>query len=342
VLVVASAGNAGQNIDVSPHYPSGYDLDNVVSVAATEQESPALRPDSNWGPRSVDVAAPGSHLLSTYLGQGYAYGSGTSYAAALVCGLAALILSAPGYGDMEVAELRSRIIDSAAGADELAGLVRAQGVVDAYAALHLLAPYQATLRTRESLKFHAPGGNDLYDWEIEGPRLGRLTEGLFVATDPGTCRIRAVLRGEAADTLTSGEIVVAAEEAAPESSGSGGGGGCFVATAAYGSALAPRVGVLRAFRDRWLLTCSSGQRFVRAYYAYSPPAADFIATHSGLRALVRVSLLPVVAAARLTLSPHGPLALGLVVVSLVLALLAVPAPALYQTARRLRMRVWSS
>lgn len=164
-----------------------------------------------------------------------------------------------------------------------------------------------------------------------------------MATDPGTCRIRAVLRGEAADTLTSGKIVVAAEEAAPESSGrGGGGGGCFVATAAYGSALAPGVEALRAFRDRWLLTCSSGQRFVRAYYAYSPPAADFIATHSGLRALVRVSLLPVVAAARLTLSPHGPLALGLAVVGLLLALLAVPAPALYQTARRLRMRVWSS
>jgi hypothetical protein len=69
---------------------------------------------------------------------------------------------------------------------------------------------------------------------------------------------------------------------------------CFIATAAYGSSMAPHVKVLREFRDRILLNNSVGKAFVKFYYKYSPPVADFIAEHANLRALVRVSLLPVV------------------------------------------------
>jgi len=75
---------------------------------------------------------------------------------------------------------------------------------------------------------------------------------------------------------------------------SGGGGGCFIATAAYGSLMAPHVKILRDFRDRFMLNNTLGKDFVRLYYAHSPPMADFIAKHDRLRAVVRVSLLPVV------------------------------------------------
>ena len=86
------------------------------------------------------------------------------------------------------------------------------------------------------------------------------------------------------------------------SSGGGGGGGdgggdggfCFIATAAYGSPMQSCVRVLLEFRDRFLLTNSFGKAFVQFYYKYSPPKADFIAEHANLRAIVRVSLLPVV------------------------------------------------
>ena len=78
------------------------------------------------------------------------------------------------------------------------------------------------------------------------------------------------------------------------STDSGGGGGCFIATAAYGSIMEPHVKILRNFRDRFLLHNSLGKGFVRLYYAYSPPIADFIAKHDSLRSVVRVSLLPVV------------------------------------------------
>lgn len=76
--------------------------------------------------------------------------------------------------------------------------------------------------------------------------------------------------------------------------GGGGGGGCFIATAAYGSPMAPQVKVLRKIRDRFLLTNSLGKTVVNFYYAFSPKLADFISEHAGLRAMVRVGLLPLV------------------------------------------------
>ena len=74
----------------------------------------------------------------------------------------------------------------------------------------------------------------------------------------------------------------------------GGGGGCLIATAAYGSLLEPHVRILCKFRDRYLLTNGPGKNFVKYNYRNSPPAADFISKHAGLRAVVCVFLLPLV------------------------------------------------
>ena len=66
-----------------------------------------------------------------------------------------------------------------------------------------------------------------------------------------------------------------------------GGGACFIATAAYGTASAAEIDVLRAFRDEVLLESAVGSQLVEWYYRTSPPVADFISENAVLKALVR-------------------------------------------------------
>ncbi len=78
------------------------------------------------------------------------------------------------------------------------------------------------------------------------------------------------------------------------SGGGGGGGGCFLATAAFGTSLAPQVIQLKQFRDRFLLTNGPGKKFVQLYYRYSPPIARYISRHEIARFIVRCSLYPLI------------------------------------------------
>jgi hypothetical protein len=77
-------------------------------------------------------------------------------------------------------------------------------------------------------------------------------------------------------------------------SNSGGGGGCFIATAAYGTPLAPEINVLRNWRDNSLSKTWFGRLFVKVYYNTSPPIARFIAKRESLKRLVRGCLKPMI------------------------------------------------
>ena len=79
-----------------------------------------------------------------------------------------------------------------------------------------------------------------------------------------------------------------------EGTGPGGGGGCFIATAAFGSSLAPAVKILRQFRDMFLLHSVFGQRLVAWYYRWSPEAAAYLETHPLGKQPVRLALYPLV------------------------------------------------
>jgi hypothetical protein len=69
---------------------------------------------------------------------------------------------------------------------------------------------------------------------------------------------------------------------------------CFIATVAYGSPSAADVDTLRGFRDAFLQNDAAGSVFVSAYYALSPPIADFIDAHPSLKPVAKAALAPAV------------------------------------------------
>jgi Tol biopolymer transport system component/subtilisin family serine protease len=116
ILFVASAGNDGHDVDHYQSYPAGYDLPNVISVAATERHD-SLAAFSNYGPRTVALGAPGSQILSTTPNATYNTFSGTSMAAPHVAGAAALVCAA--HPQISAARLRAALLFSG---DELPAL----------------------------------------------------------------------------------------------------------------------------------------------------------------------------------------------------------------------------
>lgn len=149
VLLVAAAGNNNRNIDVRPTYPASYST--VVAVAATDSNDNKAS-YSNYGFK-IEVAAPGSNILSTLPGNSYGSFSGTSMACPHVAGLAGLVWS---YNmSMTNQDVRNRLHQ---GVDDLGAPLRDQkfgyGRINAYKALAL------TLVNQHTYSFSiAPGGS---------------------------------------------------------------------------------------------------------------------------------------------------------------------------------------
>jgi thermitase len=132
ILFIAAAGNDGSSNDRRPHYPSNYDLPNVISVAATDKND-QIASFSNFGTKTVHIAAPGREILSTWLGNQYREASGTSMATPYVSGAAALVLASE--PNMTVAKLRERLLKSVDKLDNLTDKVQSGGRLNAAKAL---------------------------------------------------------------------------------------------------------------------------------------------------------------------------------------------------------------
>src|SRR5215213_2116960 len=132
ILFVAAAGNSTTNNDRMPHYPSSYDVPNVVSVAALDRHD-ELAKFSNYGVKSVAIAAPGVDILSTWLGNAYEEKSGTSMATPVISGVAALILAE--NPRLSVDELKKKLLASTDPIVALKGKIVTGGRINAAKAL---------------------------------------------------------------------------------------------------------------------------------------------------------------------------------------------------------------
>jgi subtilisin family serine protease len=135
IIFVAAAGNSGVNNDVTPLYPASYsDLDNVISVAATDDRD-RLTSWSDYGATNVDLAAPGADIVSCWNGSDsdYEIDQGTSQACAEVTGACALLRAY--FPDENHQQIIQRLLNGTDPLPSLAGKCNSGGRLDLFKAM---------------------------------------------------------------------------------------------------------------------------------------------------------------------------------------------------------------
>lgn len=136
-LFVCSVGNTASNNDVVAHYPSNFVHSRLIAVGASTANDTVWE-HSSYGANNVDLFAPGHNILSTvkrdtYGNEAYERGSGTSYAAPYVAGVAALLLST--HPDLTAAELKQIIMNNVDTSSAFAGKCVSGGRLNAFKAV---------------------------------------------------------------------------------------------------------------------------------------------------------------------------------------------------------------
>lgn len=134
ILVIAAAGNEKSNIDIkkNAYYPASYGLSNIITVGAHDELNKIIA-SSNWGSKSVDIAAPGFRIKSALPGNGAGMMTGTSQATAFVTGVASLIKS--NFPKLNYIQIKNIILSSSMKVAQFKGKVLGSGKLDAHRAL---------------------------------------------------------------------------------------------------------------------------------------------------------------------------------------------------------------
>lgn len=210
-LFVAAAGNEAVCIDTCPCYPASFDLPNIITVGASHSDG--YNPDlangsregySNYG-TGVDLVAPGADILSTIPGNNYAEMSGTSMAAPMVAGVAALVMAKhPNYA---TAQIKNAILNGTVKNGMFLKYCIANGaVLNAYGALLetkpvpeklKIAPTQSiTAEVDQTMLLYARlspiEANQDVVWTSDNTDVVKMNaDGSYVAVSPGTAKITA-------------------------------------------------------------------------------------------------------------------------------------------------------
>ena len=167
MLFVAAAGNDGIDIDQHPLYPASFVLDNLISVTFIDADGD-LTGYSNYGKNSVDIAAPGDHILSTVVGS-YSTMSGSSMAAPQISAVAALLYA---YNDhLYASNIKEILINNLKSINGLEKVTKYGGIPNAYASV--LAADQLIRDTKApSLSFHTGYDKDKMIVKIQAKDSG--------------------------------------------------------------------------------------------------------------------------------------------------------------------------
>ena len=232
ILFIAAAGNSARNNDLTPAFPANFStLVGTQNVTAANQESViavaaitstgSLASFSSYGLSTVDLGAPGSGIVSTVPGGGYASYSGTSMAAPHVTGAAALY--AASHPGATAGDIRSALLASAVPTPSLAGRTVTGGRLDVAA---LVSPGNSTWLSIFASQSALPEGQSgstpfqfqigragdistttTVSWQVAGTGSAPTTATDFVGQSP----LSGVLTFDPGQTLTTLSIEVAGD-----------------------------------------------------------------------------------------------------------------------------------